>query len=1111
MANIKLKSSSVTGRIPLITDLAYGELALNYADKKLYFKSSTNSIETIGGGTSGDFLPLTGGTLSGVLAINSGAGYTLQLASSQRYQFRIQNTSATAQTAGWWLAHDVGGNLFIHADGVGDVASITSGGTFNATNLTLGGNQVLHANNYSYYALPLTGGTLSGAVITQTAATSWGVYSKTVGYGNDSGIWFSANVGELILRKADGTIATRIAADGSYAFINNNNILHAGNYSSYSPTLTGGGASGTWGISITGNSYYSSYAGTATLATTLQTGRAINGTTFNGSIDIATTEWFHSGRDYPSGTLITTSIDYANTSGDPFVLEIRGNSYGNIIPLDMLYQGYIYSDTIINHGGIANGLTISGLIAINVGGSLCFWFPSQGYWNGYNVKVYTANGPRAINKVTSITGVAKPSGTKEVALSANIRQSLHSGNYSSYALPLSGGILTTGATNNIFIGRNSTASNYNSISLNGSSVDSANMGLTGGGGSDTALYINSPGAIYLRTNGFGYTNTISSYAEFAGSTRSPLFYDSDNTGYYLDPASTSNLAATYIGSHLYTSYSANNAVIQTSATGTSGLLLRDGTGAFRVQMYGDGATYGFLSSAWGSWDIRKPVSGNMFLNNQDTYYYGTDTAYLSRVYGTADIRSPLYYDNNDTGYFIDPNGTSVLHTVSSYYYRRQEAGYGYLDGGYPAKETSSTTGPIYTIGGSYVPSGTSFGNMYGIGYCYSEGIGLGISGASDWGMYVNQGGINAVWLGATGTVISKGQHRGTIFYDYNDTGYYIDPNSDSNTALRMRGGALFGPNTSWGAYLAVGGNGNQNTAYASVAATDGNLHMDAKAGCEMYLNYYAGTAIRAYGSLRTPIMYDLDNTAYYVDPNSISVIGSVLVGGTTASYPYEAASNGWITFGATTDTANYSIKTEMEGYNGYYSKLRFKWYTGIQHYASPTYGGHRFYDITGTEYFGIAVNTGNNYSYSNYSHRAPIFYDLDNTNYYVDPNGTSRINSISADVINSYGNVTAYASSDRKFKTNIRSIPNALEIVKAVGGKLFDWTDEYIADHGGEDGYFLQKADFGVVAQDLEPHLPEAVKTRADGSLAVDYEKLCAVAFEAIRVLEERVATLEKL
>lgn len=56
------------------------------------------------------------------------------------------------------------------------------------------------------------------------------------------------------------------------------NVLHDGNYNSYSPTLTGGGASGTWGINITGN---------ATTATTLQTARTINGVSFNGSANIS--------------------------------------------------------------------------------------------------------------------------------------------------------------------------------------------------------------------------------------------------------------------------------------------------------------------------------------------------------------------------------------------------------------------------------------------------------------------------------------------------------------------------------------------------------------------------------------------------------------------------------------------------------------------------------------------------------------------------------------------------------------------------------------------------------------------------------------------------------
>ena len=106
-------------------------------------------------------------------------------------------------------------------------------------------------------------------------------------------------------------------------------------------------------------------------------------------------------------------------------------------------------------------------------------------------------------------------------------------------------------------------------------------------------------------------------------------------------------------------------------------------------------------------------------------------------------------------------------------------------------------------------------------------------------------------------------------------------------------------------------------------------------------------------------------------------------------------------------------------------------------------------------------------------------------------------------------NVTAYYSSDRKFKENIQDIEAPLEKVIAIGGKTFDWTDEYINAHGGEDGYFINKSDFGVIAQDVQEVFPVAVKTRQDGSLAVDYEKLCALAFAAIQELEKRVANLE--
>ena len=49
-ANIKLKRSAVSGKIPGTGDLDYGEVALNYADGRLYYKNSSNTVSSISGG-----------------------------------------------------------------------------------------------------------------------------------------------------------------------------------------------------------------------------------------------------------------------------------------------------------------------------------------------------------------------------------------------------------------------------------------------------------------------------------------------------------------------------------------------------------------------------------------------------------------------------------------------------------------------------------------------------------------------------------------------------------------------------------------------------------------------------------------------------------------------------------------------------------------------------------------------------------------------------------------------------------------------------------------------------------------------------------------------------
>jgi hypothetical protein len=59
---IKLKNSSVALKVPLTTDLVYGEVALNYADGKIYYKKSDNTIQSISGGGGGAWEKITANT-----------------------------------------------------------------------------------------------------------------------------------------------------------------------------------------------------------------------------------------------------------------------------------------------------------------------------------------------------------------------------------------------------------------------------------------------------------------------------------------------------------------------------------------------------------------------------------------------------------------------------------------------------------------------------------------------------------------------------------------------------------------------------------------------------------------------------------------------------------------------------------------------------------------------------------------------------------------------------------------------------------------------------------------------------------------------------------------
>ncbi|NCT92952.1 MAG: tail fiber domain-containing protein [Chitinophagaceae bacterium] len=100
---------------------------------------------------------------------------------------------------------------------------------------------------------------------------------------------------------------------------------------------------------------------------------------------------------------------------------------------------------------------------------------------------------------------------------------------------------------------------------------------------------------------------------------------------------------------------------------------------------------------------------------------------------------------------------------------------------------------------------------------------------------------------------------------------------------------------------------------------------------------------------------------------------------------------------------------------------------------------------------------------------------------------------IDASLIRSTGDVIAYYSSDRRLKNNIKPITNALATVERIGGYSYDWNSKQDVYSGH---------DYGVLAQEIEIIMPEAVITRPNGYKAVKYERLIPLLIQAIKELK---------
>jgi len=570
------------------------------------------------------------------------------------------------------------------------------------------------------------------------------------------------------------------------------------------------------------------------------------------------------------------------------------------------------------------------------------------------------------------------------------------------------------------------------------------------------------------------------YISSTGSMRAPYFYDLNDTSYYLDPASSSNLFSV-TAQHFYGNITGNASTATTATTATKATNLY---GLGYIQSTSSGTSYGnnyqvrenygggsntaiegapTLSFHWSgvvASSIMMQASGRIGIyNNPGTGY---DDFIASTITASSSHRAPIFYDSNDTNYYLNPAGTSTLNVINATggtstewnaahgWGNHADAGYTGdqdLSGYFPISGGSLTgsanitgaTADFTTVsswnlaakagdgnGYSFWGTGTSYKISMGNSsiYHYGDVPGYSIktqmdSGSTDRGFtWGRVGAVPIASLNSTsGIFTTEGAIKAPVFYDSNDTGYYLNPSATSNLnivqAVQFQGslagtasnantldgfssesflrsdaddtvnagvtytwtrtdtaGLIF-TNNSYNTKLYMGGWTTTNSNNISrIRTSNGNLHIDSAANGNTYLNWYSGgdvktnSLLQSDASLRAPIFYDSNNTSYYVDAGSTTQLNHLKVNSTFGSRTLTAGSTGYV--------------LENRGTGG--ATFRFDGDSFI------FYGGGGVGNV-------FEMNQDGN-STGRTSLRAPIFYDSNDTGYYLNPASTSRLNEI---------------------------------------------------------------------------------------------------------------------
>lgn len=106
----------------------------------------------------------------------------------------------------------------------------------------------------------------------------------------------------------------------------------------------------------------------------------------------------------------------------------------------------------------------------------------------------------------------------------------------------------------------------------------------------------------------------------------------------------------------------------------------------------------------------------------------------------------------------------------------------------------------------------------------------------------------------------------------------------------------------------------------------------------------------------------------------------------------------------------------------------------------------------------------------------------------------------------SQGEITAYSSSDIRFKTDIHNL-TGLDYIRKMRPVEYDWTDEALELKANK-----VRHGYGLIAQELEQIIPDLVTHNMfnEGYLGIDYTRLVPFTISAIQEVDDEVTKLKK-